>query len=116
MKPNRYRQWIATVKEVITNGPIKQEIFLERLSDLRERIEIWCNKFGYEQQDNYAERKNAEGEIVWHKTDWSYVDDMHNTVYNSHHKREGEDGFGNDYSYNDETLKRFNKMWRKYEV
>ena len=116
MKPNRYRQWIATVKEVITNGPIKQEIFLERLEALRERIEIWCNKFGYEQQDNYAERKNAEGEIVWHKTDWAFVDDMHNTVYNSHHKREGEDGFGNDYSYNDETLKRFNKMWRRYEV
>ena len=107
---------MQTVKEVITNSPIKQEIFLERLSALRDRIENWCNKFGYEQQDNYLERTNSEGEVVWHKTDWAFVDDMHNTVYNSHHKREGEDGFGNDYSYNDETLKRFNKMWKKYEV
>ena len=117
MNPNRYRQWVVeAVKEIITNGPIKQEIFLERLASLRDRIEDWCNKFGYANQDNYLERKNSEGEIVWHKSDWEFVDDMHNTVYNSHYHRKGEDGFGNDYSYNDETLKTLNKMWRRYEV
>ena len=107
---------MQTVKEVITKAPIKQEIFLERLEALRTRIEKWCSEFGYDNQDNYAETKNDEGEIVWFKSDWDYVDGMHNTVYNSHHHREGKDGFGNDYSYNDETLKRFNKMWRRYEV
>ena len=54
MNPNYNRMWQA-VKEIITNGPIKQEIFLERLASLRERIEDWCNKFGYNNQDNYAE-------------------------------------------------------------
>ena len=115
MNPNYNRMWQA-VKEVIKNGPIKQEIFLERLEALRERIEIWCNKFGYGNQDNYLERKNAEGKTVWHQTDWDFVDNMHNTVLNSHYHRDGGDGFGNDYSYNDETLIRLNKMWRRYEI
>ena len=119
MTPDFLRRWITTVKEVITKAPVKQEIFLERLSVLRDRIENWCNEFGYDNQDNYAERKNAEGEIVWFKSDWDYVDGMHNTVYNSHYKTrpvDEIDGFGNDYSYNDETLKRFNKMWRRYAL
>ena len=41
---------------------------------------------------------------------------MHNTVYNSHYHRKGEDGFGNDYSYDDSTLKKLNNMWRRYEI
>ena len=106
----------AAAKTIMSAAPIKQEIFLERLASLRERIEDWCNKFGYGNQDNYLERKNAEGKTVWHQTDWDYVDGMHNTVYNSHYHRNGEDGFGNDYSYNDETLKRFNEMWKRYEI
>ena len=116
MTPDFLRGWIATVKEVITKAPVKQEIFLERLSALRTRIEKWCSEFGYDNQDNYAETKNNEGEIVWFKSDWDYVDGLHNTVYNSHYNREGRDGFGSDYSYNDKTLKRFNKMWRRYEI
>tara|TARA_B110001454_G_C12414351_1_gene306597 strand:+ start:216 stop:575 length:360 start_codon:yes stop_codon:yes gene_type:complete len=119
MTPNYKKIWsplLRAVKLVIINTPIKQEIFLERLSALRDRIEDWCNKFGYENQDNYAERRNTDGKIVWHKSDWEYVDGMHNTVYNSQYNREGEDGFGNDYSYNDETLMGFNKMWRRYEI
>ena len=98
------------------SSEIKQEIFLEKLESLRDRIEDWCNKFGYANQDNYIERKNADGEIVWHKSDWEFVDDMHNTVYNSHYHRKGEDGFGNDYSYDDSTLKKLNNMWRRYEI
>ena len=74
---------MQTVKEVITKAPVKQEIFLERLEALRTRIEKWCSEFGYDNQDNYAETKNDEGEIVWFKSDWDYVDGMHNTVYNS---------------------------------
>ena len=117
MNPNNIINYIMqTVKEVIAKAPVKQEIFLERLEALRTRIEKWCSEFGYDNQDNYAETKNNEGEIVWFKSDWDYVDGMHNTVYNSHHHREGGDGFGNDYSYNDETLKRFNEMWRRYEI
>ena len=115
MNPNYNRIWQA-VKEVIKNGPIKQEIFLKRLEALRERIEIWCNKFGYNNQDNYAEHRDDKGRLIWHQTDWDYVDSMHNTVYNSHYHRKGEDGFGNDYSYNDKTLKKFNKLWKKYEI
>ena len=49
---------------------------------LRTRIEKWCEKNGYENMNNVAERKNKDGKVVWKRSDWEHVDDMHNLIYN----------------------------------
>jgi len=71
---------------------------------LRIRIEDWCEKNGYENMSNVAERKNKDGEVVWKRSDWEFVDDMHNLIYNDE-----------EYYYTKDTFRELNKMWKKYE-
>jgi hypothetical protein len=35
---------------------------------------------------------------------------MYNAVYN------GPDGFGNDYSFNKDTVKTWNRLWKRYKI
>ena len=53
---------------------------------------------------NVAERKNKDGEVVWKRSDWEFVDDMHNLIYNDE-----------EYYYTKDTFRELNKMWKKYE-
>ena len=72
---------------------------------LRTRIEKWCEKNGYENMSNVAERKNKDGKVVWKRSDWEFVDDMHNLIYNDE-----------EYYYTKDTFRELNKMWKKYEL
>ena len=49
---------------------MKKERFLKKLTMLRTRIEKWCNVHGYNKMSNVAERKNKDGKVVWHRSDW----------------------------------------------
>ena len=89
---------------------IERKILLENLLRLRSRIEDWTEVHGWENMDNYKETKNKDGSIVWKLSDWEFVDGMYGAVYN------GENGFGNDYSFNMDTVKAWNKMWKRYKV
>ena len=60
--------------------------------------------------DNRTIRKNKEGSIVWKQSDWEFVDNMYCTVINS------KKGFGNDYSFDKDTVKTWNKMWHRYKI
>jgi len=60
--------------------------------------------------DNLRETKNEDDTIVWKLSDWEYVDNMYNAVVN------GPGGFGNDYSFNKDTVKTWNKMWKRYKI
>ena len=82
-----------------------REKLLSKLKSLRTRIEEWCNLYGYDSMDNYVERKNSNGEIVWKRTDWEHVDALHNTILND-----------NTVIYTKPTLKELNEIWKKYEL
>ena len=71
---------------------------------MRTRIEDWCENYGYENMDNYAERKNSDGKIVWKRSDWEHVDALYNTVYND-----------DTVIYTKGTLEQLNEIWKKYE-
>ena len=72
---------------------------------LRTRIEKRCEKNGYENMNNVAERKNKDGKVVWKRSDWEHVDDMHNLIYNDE-----------EYYYTKDTFRELNKMWKKYQL
>ena len=82
---------------------INQKILAEKLLQLRCRIEDWTHIHGWENMDNRTIRKNKEGSIVWKQTDWEFVDNMHNTIYNDH-----------EFGYNGDTVKKLNEMWDRY--
>ena len=82
----------------------------EKLLLLRSRIEDWTHIHGWENMDNRTIRKNKEGSIVWKQSDWEFVDNMYCTVINS------KKGFGNDYSFDKDTVKTWNKMWHRYKI
>ena len=84
---------------------LSKDTLLFKLEALRTRIEEWCSMYGYDKMDNVAEHKNTEGEVVWHRSDWEYIDDIHNLIYNDE-----------DYYYNKDTFRKFNKMWKKYNI
>ena len=76
---------------------------LERLERLIERIEAYGKANGWDSVGNYVERRNENGEIYWRQTDWEFVDNFHNTIYNENY-----------FGYNGDTLKKLNEMWDRY--
>ena len=82
-----------------------KDILLYKLVRLRKRIEEWADINGFENIENQSERKDAEGNVVWRRSHWEYVDDMHNGLYND-----------NEYYYNKKTLKELNRLWKKYNI
>ena len=92
------------------NYLIERKLLLEKLLRLRSRIEDWTRVHGWNKMDNHKETKNKDGEVVWKLSDWEFVDNMYKAVYN------GPDGFGNDYSFNKDTVKTWNRMWKRYEL
>ena len=89
---------------------IERKLLLENLLRLRSRIEDWTIINGGENMDYHKEKKNKQGRVVWKLSDWEFVDSMYGAVYN------GDGGFGNDYSFNKDTVKTWNKMWKKYKL
>ena len=89
---------------------IERKELLEKLLRLRCRIEDWTHVHGWKNMDNLKETKNKDDTVVWKLSDWEYVDNMYNAVVN------GPDGFGNDYSFNKDTVKTWNKLWKRYEL
>ena len=89
---------------------IRRKELLEKLLLLRCRIEDWTRARGWKNMDNHKERKDKQGRVVWKLSDWEFVDNMYCAVVN------GPDGFGNDYSFNKDTVKTWNRMWRRYKI
>ena len=89
---------------------IERKKLLEKLLLLRSRIEDWTRVHGWDKMDNHKEKKDKQGRVVWKLSDWEFVDSMYGAVYN------GDGGFGNDYSFNKDTVKTWNKMWKKYKL
>ena len=89
---------------------IRRKELLEKLLRLRCRIEDWTLVHGWKNMDNVKETKNEDDTIVWKLSDWEYVDNMYNAVVN------GPGGFGNNYTFNMDTVKTWNRMWKRYKI
>ena len=89
---------------------IERKELMEKLLRLRCRIEDWTHVHGWKNMDNIKETKNKNGIIAYKLSDWEYVDSMYNSVVN------GPNGFGNDYSFNKDTVKTWNRLWKRYEL
>jgi len=89
---------------------IERKELMEKLLRLRCRIEDWTHVHGWKNMDNIKETKNKNGIIAYKLSDWEYVDSMYNAVVN------GPNGFGNDYSFNKDTVKTWNRLWKRYEL
>ena len=89
---------------------IERKELMEKLLRLRCRIENWTHVYGWKNMDNIKETKNEDGIVAWKLSDWEYVDSMYNSVVN------GPNGFGNDYSFNKDTVKTWNRLWKRYEL
>jgi len=61
---------------------IERKLLLENLLRLRSRIEDWTQSHGWENMDNYREKKDGKGRVVWKLSDWEFVDNMYKAVYN----------------------------------
>ena len=82
------------------------DIIAKKITLLRERIEAWSSKNGYENMDNAEETINEDtGEVVWNRTDWAYVDDTYNHYIND-----------KDYRPYPATLIKMNELWKKYKL
>ena len=82
---------------------MNKKVLLEKLVRLRKRIEAWALENRFENLGNISEKKDADGKVVWRRTHWEYVDDMHNALYND-----------DEYWYDEKTLKELNRLWKKY--
>ena len=77
----------------------------EKLLRLRSRIEDWASLNGYENMGNWSERKNSDGEVVWKKSHWEWVDDQYGIVLN-----------GYEFSWGKDHYRELNKLWKQYEI
>ena len=89
---------------------IERKELLEKLLRLRCRIEDWTQVHGWKNMDNIKETKNNGDTVAWKLSDWEFVDNMYSAVVN------GSEGFGNDYFFDKDTVKIWNKMWKRYKI
>ena len=75
-----------------------------KITLLRERIEAWSHKNGYENMDNASEHRDDKGRLIWKQSDWEYVDDTYNHYIND-----------KDYSPHTATLIKMNELWKRYK-
>ena len=83
----------------------KNKMIGEKLLRLRSRIEDWASLNGYENLGNQEIRRDADGIIVWKRSDWEFVDDMYGTIINQ-----------NEYHWNKDTYHQLNDLWKYYET
>ena len=83
----------------------KNKMIGEKLLRLRSRIEDWASLNGYENMGNWTERKNSDGEVVWKKSHWEWVDDQYGIVLN-----------GYEFSWGKDHYRELNKLWKQYEI
>ena len=83
----------------------KRKMVGEKLLRLRSRIEDWASLNGYENMGNWSERKNSDGEVVWKKSHWEWVDDQYGIIIN-----------GYEFTWGKDHYRELNKLWKQYEI
>ena len=84
---------------------MNKKIIINKIDTLKERIEDWASINGYDNVENAEERKDDDGDIIWQRTDWEYVDDTHNLMIND-----------KDFYPHASCFKKMNVLWKKYYI
>ena len=87
-----------------TNKEARRARITEKVELLRERIEGWCNKNGYDKLGYHVERKNEKGEIYYKYSDWEFVDDAFGNLMND-----------DIWLPHSDSLIIMNKLWNRYK-
>ena len=90
-------------EENIANKEERRKNITKKVEKLRERIEAWCNKNGYDKMGNDVERKNDDGTIYYKRTDWEMVDDIEGNLIND-----------DQWMPHPNLLIKMNKLWKRY--
>ena len=90
-------------EENIANKEERRKNITKKVEKLRERIEAWCNKNGYDKMGNDVERKNDDGTIYYKRTDWEMVDDIEGNLIND-----------DQWMPHPNQLIKMNKLWKRY--
>ncbi len=82
----------------------RRELVTQKTLMLRERIEDWAGKNGYDNIGNDVERKDEKGDIYYRRTDWDMVDDLYGLLVNDEHW----------WPHPNQFIK-MNELWKKYK-
>jgi len=93
---------LREVKDTIDRYAIRYRI-TKKIKLLRDRIEKWCLKNGYEKLENQREVKSKDGTYAYKYSDWEMVDDIEGNLINDRN-----------WYPPKATFKEMNKLWRKY--
>lgn len=106
-----YPAWLKDVahklrlmKDVIDKYDVRRTVY-EKLNKLHTRIEIYCNKHGYDKMGNYKEVKSKkDSSYTWKYSDYELVEDHIGFIVND-----------SQWSPSHTNYKEYNKLWRKYK-
>ena len=79
-------------------------IVTAKIEQLRERIENYCNKNGYDKMENQKEIKDKSGQYTYKYSDWEYIDDAYGNMIND-----------KGWLPRGEEMKEYNVLWKKYK-
>ena len=91
-------------EENVANKEERRKNITKKVEKLRERIEAWCNKNGYDKMGNDVERKNEDGTIYYKLSDWEFVDDTYANMINLEN-----------YLPHPNSFIKMNNLWNKYK-
>ena len=100
--PNDKFPSLREYKDTIDRYSIRYRI-TKKIELLRDRIEKWCLKNGYEKLENQREVKSKDGTYAYKYSDWEMVDDIEGNLINDRN-----------WYPPKATFKEMNKLWRKY--
>ena len=95
-------QTLRESKEIIDHYS-KRLIMTNKMEMLRDRIEKWAEKNGYDNIELYKETKDKTGQYIWTYSDWEFVDDMYGNMINDY-----------DWFPHYKVLLDMNELWKKY--
>ncbi len=76
-----------------------------KLGMLRERIELWCKKNGYDNMGLQREVKSKTGEYTYRYSDWEFIDDHYGLMINDCQ-----------WLPSSKQIKKYNELWKKYDT
>ncbi len=95
---------LRTLKDTIDKYESRL-IIRNKIEMLRDRIEKWCEKNGYEKVGLQKEVKSKTGEYIYRYSDWEMIDDHEGLMINDPQWRPS-----------GKQMKQYNKLWKKYEA
>ena len=93
---------LRVLKDAVDRYAIRRTIY-NKLTKLSERIELYCNKHGYDKMGSRQGAKSADGLYVHKYTDHELIEDHIKFIVNNL-----------DWKPSLSEYKEYNKLWRRY--